>query len=67
MEGGQEQGTSGMKIVRSSKCSIKFTTQKKKDELQTILNRKLTIRDYDTVMIELSNHITQEKSKGKSG
>ncbi len=26
-----------MKIVRSSKCSIKFATKKKKDELQTIL------------------------------
>ena len=37
MEGRQEQGTSCMKIVRSSKCSIKFATQKKIKELQSIL------------------------------
>jgi len=34
-----------------------------KNELQTILNRNLTIRKYDTVMIELSNYITQKKMK----
>jgi len=44
MEGGQEQGTSGMKIVRSSRCSIRFATQKKKAELQTIL------REYSKVV-----------------
>ena len=27
-----------MKLIRSTKCSLKFTTQKKKDELQIILN-----------------------------
>jgi putative transposase len=27
-----------MKIIRSSKCSLKFSTQKKKNELQTVLN-----------------------------
>ena len=26
-----------MKLIRSTKCSLKFTTQKKKDELQIIL------------------------------
>jgi hypothetical protein len=27
-----------MKIIRSAKCSLKFSTQKKKNELQTVLN-----------------------------
>jgi hypothetical protein len=37
-----------------------------KNELETFLNRPLTIREFDTVMIELSNYIEDKKRQGKS-